>query len=136
MLSFHDARPRGVSDKWFETKDEWTVADMGVSLSGGIAVPIYQSNTPEECRFIFENSGAVVVFAEDQKQLAKLKAEKARLPKIHHAILLEGDGEGDWVLSLEQLKARGREHKAGVPGDLEQRLQQGKREDLATILYT
>ena len=27
MLSFHDAR-RGVSDKWFETKDEWTVADM------------------------------------------------------------------------------------------------------------
>jgi len=28
MLSFHDARPRGVSDKWLETKDEWTVADM------------------------------------------------------------------------------------------------------------
>ncbi len=28
MLSFQDARPRGVSDKWFETKDEWTVADM------------------------------------------------------------------------------------------------------------
>src|SRR5438477_4298317 len=50
------------------TRVEWTVADMGVSLSGGIAVPIYQSNTPEECRFIFENSGAVMVFAEDQKQ--------------------------------------------------------------------
>jgi hypothetical protein len=28
MLSFHDARPRGVSDKWFETNDEWTVSDM------------------------------------------------------------------------------------------------------------
>src|SRR5437763_9256098 len=42
------------------TRVEWTVADMGVSLSGGIAVPIYQSNTPEECRCIFENSGAVV----------------------------------------------------------------------------
>src|ERR1041384_4566146 len=27
------------------TRIEWTVADMGISLVGGIAVPIYQSNT-------------------------------------------------------------------------------------------
>ena len=118
------------------TRVEWTVADLGVSLSGAIAVPIYQSNTPEECQFILENAGAVLVFAEDQKQLAKLQRERARLPKIHHVVLLEGEGDGNWVLSLEQLKARGREHKARVPGDLDQRLQSQTREDLATILYT
>jgi hypothetical protein len=28
MLSFHDARPRGVSDHWFEDKDQFMVADM------------------------------------------------------------------------------------------------------------
>lgn len=28
VLSFHDARPRGVSGKWFEEGDEWTVGDM------------------------------------------------------------------------------------------------------------
>jgi hypothetical protein len=28
VLSFHDARPRGVSGRDFATKDEWTVADM------------------------------------------------------------------------------------------------------------
>jgi long-chain acyl-CoA synthetase len=118
------------------TRVEWTVADLGVSLSGAIAVPIYQSNTPEECEFILENAGAVLVFAEDQKQLAKLQRERARLPKIHHVVLLEGEGDGGWVLSLEQLKARGREHKGRVPGDLDQRLQSQTREDLATILYT
>src|SRR5213082_420442 len=94
------------------TRVEWTVADLGVALSGAVAVPIYQSNTPEECRFILENSGAAAVFADDQKQLAKLKAERARMPKLHHVILLEGQGDGDWVLSLDQLKARGREQKS------------------------
>ena len=118
------------------TRVEWTVADLGIALSGGVAVPIYQSNTPEECRFVLDNAGAVVVFAEDHRQLAKLRQERGRLPKIHHVVLLEGEGDGDWVLSLEQLKQRGREHKGRVPGDLEQRLQSQRRDDLTTILYT
>ena len=118
------------------TRVEWTVADLGTALSGAIAVPIYQSNTPEECQFILENAGVVVVFVEDQKQLAKVRQQRSRLPKIHHVVVIEGHGEGDWALSLEQLQARGREHKARVPGELDQRLQSQHRDDLATILYT
>ena len=118
------------------TRVEWTVADLGTALSGAVAVPIYQSNTPEECQFILENAGVVVVFVEDQKQLAKVRQQRSRLPKIHHVVVIEGHGEGDWALSLEQLQARGREHKTRVPGELEQRLQSQHRDDLATILYT
>jgi long-chain acyl-CoA synthetase len=118
------------------TRVEWTVADFGCALCGAVTVPIYQSNTPEECQFILDNSGAVLVFAEDQKQLAKLRQEKARLPKVRNVVLLEGEGDGSWAISLEQLKARGREHKARVPGELEQRLRMQKRDDLLTVLYT
>jgi len=28
MLSFHDARPRGISEKWFEDQDQFMAADM------------------------------------------------------------------------------------------------------------
>ena len=118
------------------TRVEWTEADLGVAFAAAVAVPIYQSNTPEECRFILENSGAVLVFAEDPKQLAKLKAERARLPKIHHVVLMDGEGEGDWVLSFAQLKARGREQKAKTPGELDQRIASGRRDELSTLLYT
>ena len=118
------------------TRLEWTQCDMGIAFAGGIAVPIYQSNTPEECQFILDNSGAVLVFAEDAKQLAKLQKEKARLPKLHHVVLIDGQGDGDWVLSLDQLIAKGREQKQRVPGELDQRIQSGKRDDLSTILYT
>jgi len=118
------------------TRVEWTVADLGVAAAGAITVPIYQSNTPDECQFILENAGAVVVFVEDEKQLAKLRQLRGRLPRIHRIVLLEGEGDGEWVLSLEQLKARGREHRGRAPRELEERIQSQTRNDLSTLLYT
>jgi long-chain acyl-CoA synthetase len=118
------------------TRVEWTVADLGIAAASAVAVPIYQSNTPEECQFILENAGAVVLFVEDQKQLAKVRQQRGRLPKVHHLVLLEGDGDGDWVLSLEQLKSRGREQRTRTPRELDERVQSQSRGDLATILYT
>ena len=121
------------------TRVEWTVADLGVIHAGAVAVPIYHSNTPEEIEFILHNSGAVLVFAEDQKQLGKLQSIRARLPKMKHIVLMEGEGPGadsDFVLSLEALKARGRARKAKSPDELAQRIAAQKRDDLSTILYT
>jgi len=118
------------------TRVEWTVADLGIALCGAIGVPIYHSNTPEECQFILDNAGVVVVFAEDGRQLAKLQQERARLPRIHHVVLLEGEGDGDQVLSFEQFKQRGRDQKGRTPGEVDQRVASQRRDDLATILYT
>src|SRR5437879_4464348 len=118
------------------TRLEWTVADLGIAHCGAVSVPIYHSNTAEEIRFILENSGAVLAFVEDDKQLRKLKDIRAQLPKIRAVVLLEGAGDGEWALSFAQLVARGKEQKARVPGELQQRLAQQRREDLATVLYT
>ena len=73
------------------TRIEWTVADLGVAHAGGVSVPIYHSNTAEEIRYIVQNSGAMLVFAEDDKQLRKLREERARLPAVRHVVLLEGE---------------------------------------------
>jgi long-chain acyl-CoA synthetase len=118
------------------TRLEWTFCDVAVSYAGAVAVPIYQSNTPEECQFILDNSSSVVVFAEDAKQLAKLQAERSRLGKVRNVVLMDGEGDGSWSLSMVQLKEKGREQKARVPGELTQRLQGGSRDELACVLYT
>ena len=120
------------------TRVEWTECDLAVTHAGAISVPVYHSNTPEEIRFILDNSGAVVVIAEDQKQLKKLQETRAKLPKVHHVVLMEGEGPaGDaWVLSLAQLKALGVAHQTKDPGALDMRVAQQKRDDLHTILYT
>src|SRR5438067_11646305 len=82
------------------TRVEWTVADLGTALSDASAGPIYQSNTPQECQFILENAGVVVVFVEDQKQLAKVGQQRSRRTKIHHVTAVGAPAEGDGALAL------------------------------------
>ena len=118
------------------TRIEWTVCDLGVMYTGATAVPIYHSNTPDEIRFILENSGAVMALVEDQKQLKKLIEARSKLPKLKTVVLMEGEGDGRWSFSLEQLKAKGRTYKTSAPGELDKHLAEQKREDLSTILYT
>ena len=118
------------------TRVEWTVADLGTAHAGAVSVPIYHSNTAEEIRFVVQNSGATLVFVEDDKQLRKLREVRGQLPAVRTVVLLEGEGDGEWALSFAQLIARGKEHKSRVPGDLRQRLEQQRRDELSTILYT
>src|SRR6267142_2065633 len=118
------------------TRVEWTVADLGIAHAGAVSVPIYPSDTAEEICYAVQNSGAILVFVDDEKQLRKLREIRDRLPAVRCCVLLEGEGDGDWALSFAQLVARGKEHKARVPGDLRQRLAQQRRDEVSAILYT
>jgi long-chain acyl-CoA synthetase len=120
------------------TRLEWTFCDLGVMHAGAVSVPIYHTNTPEETRFILDDAGAVLACVENTAQLAKLQQIKDRLPRLHHVVLMEGEGRpGDgWVLSLQQLRKLGVEQKAKSPAALAERLAGQEREDLHTVLYT
>src|SRR5215470_2772596 len=54
------------------TRPEWTYWDFAALSIGATVVPIYQTNSPEECRYVLENSDAKVVVVEDEEQLAKI----------------------------------------------------------------
>ena len=118
------------------TRIEWTVADLGIAHAGAVSVPIYHSSMPDDIRYILQNCGASLVFVEDDKQLRKLREIRAQLPAIRNVVLLEGEGDGEWAMSFAQLAARGREYKSRVPGELRNRLEQQRRDELSTILYT
>jgi len=40
------------------TRAEWTLADFGAICAGAVVVPVYQTNSPEECLYVLEHSGA------------------------------------------------------------------------------
>src|SRR4029450_9899468 len=48
-----------------QTRLEWVLCDVAIMLAGGIAVPIYASNTAEQCEFIVRDAGAKIVIVED-----------------------------------------------------------------------
>ncbi len=55
------------------TRPEWTQACFGILTAGGTLVTIYQTNSPEECQYVLEHSDSRAIFAEDAKQLAKIR---------------------------------------------------------------
>ena len=44
------------------TRPEWSYADMGATSTGAIVVPIYQTNSPEECLWVISDSEACAIF--------------------------------------------------------------------------
>jgi long-chain acyl-CoA synthetase len=40
------------------TRPEWTYADFGIAQTGAVVVPIYQTNSPEECEWVLGDSAS------------------------------------------------------------------------------
>ncbi len=69
---------------------EWIVADLGTLLSGGIDVPIYHTNTAEQCAYIVKDSGSRFIVVEDAQQLSKVLEKRRDLKGLARIILIEG----------------------------------------------
>jgi long-chain acyl-CoA synthetase len=113
------------------TRPEWTLADFGALCAGAAVVPIYQTNSPEECLYVLAHSEAVLVFCENAAQLAKVEQVRDRCPALKHVVLFEGQADG--ALPLAALRDRGRAAGAQVA---EQRLAAVAPDDPATLVYT
>jgi long-chain acyl-CoA synthetase len=113
------------------TRPEWTYFDYAALSIGATVVPIYQTNSPEECAYVLENSDAKVVVVEDEDQLAKIREVRAGLPQLQQVVMMIGDA--DDVLSAEQLAAKGGEVDPAV---FEQRIEAVTPQDICTFIYT
>src|ERR1700744_1557881 len=87
------------------TRPEWTYFDYAALSIGATVVPIYQTNSPDECAYVLENSDAKVVVVENEEQLAKVREVRAGLSHLEQVVLMVGDA--DDVLSMDALAAKG-----------------------------
>ena len=113
------------------TRPEWTYFDFAALSAGAVVVPIYQTNSPEECQYVLENSDAKVVIVEDDEQLEKIRAVRDRLPLLEHVVRMTGSSED--AISLEDLSARGAARDAA---EWEARWRSVTPDDICTFIYT
>jgi len=113
------------------TRPEWTYFDFAALSAGATVVPIYQTNSPDECQYVLENSDSVAVIVEDADQLEKVRQVRDRCPKLEHVILMEGEAAD--AISMEQLSARGSGQSAA---DWEKRWSSVTPDDICTFIYT
>jgi long-chain acyl-CoA synthetase len=113
------------------TRPEWTYFDLAALSIGATVVPIYQTNSPEECRYVLDNSDARVVVVEDAEQLEKIRQVRSELPQLDQVILMTGEAED--AISSEDLAARGRDVD---PALWERRYSEVTPADICTFIYT
>jgi len=113
------------------TRVEFTIVDLAVNAAGGIAVPVYPSNSPDECEWVVGDSGATVVVCENTGQVAKIAEVRKGLPAVEHIVVI--DGPVDDTLGIDELAERGR---ARDESELDDRAAQVSLDDPCLIIYT
>ena len=118
------------------TRYEWVVADFGILAAGAATTTVYPTTNAPDVAFIVSNSGSRVVIAEDATQVDKLREHRGELPAVEKVVVIDGAGDGDWVITLEDLEQRGKQLLADSPSAVKDRVDAIRPDQLATLIYT
>ncbi|MEI2732570.1 MAG: long-chain fatty acid--CoA ligase [Dermatophilaceae bacterium] len=118
------------------TRYEWAIADLANMCAGAATTTVYSSTMADDVAFIISDSGCKVVFAEDDEQVEKLRSVRKQIPEVRKVVTFAGTADGDWVISMDELRAAGTAARAADPGAVDARIDQITSEHLALIIYT
>jgi len=111
------------------TRYEWPILDYAILAVGAVTVPIYETSSAEQVRWVLEDSGAVLIFTEDDDHTRMVNEMHAELPALRKVVQIEKDG----VNALDVLAQTG---MAIDPTEIERRLAGLRSSDAATLIYT
>jgi len=111
------------------TRYEWPILDFAILAAGAVTVPIYETSSAEQVRFVLQDSGAVLIFAETDAHADKIEHLEHELPELRKLHRIEGSG----TPALDALAEAG---KSVDPKELDDRLAGILSGDPATLIYT
>src|SRR4051794_326697 len=114
-----------------DTSPEWAYTAFAIWSIGAIVVPIYPTNSPEECEWVAGNSGAVAAICGTADHLGKLRQVHERLPELRSLMVFgKGEDAGD-AIPLADLAATD-----GDTAELDARIADVAPDDPFLIIYT
>jgi long-chain acyl-CoA synthetase len=133
-------RPGDVASIIANAVPEWVLADMGILCAGGVSSGIYPTDSSQQVEYLINDSATRVIFAEDEEQLDKILACRARCPTLQRIVVFDMEGLSGFsdpmVLSLAELRALGSNHMVGREALWEQMVASRGADDLAILVYT
>jgi long-chain acyl-CoA synthetase len=133
-------RPGDVASIVANAIPEWVFADMGILCAGGISSGIYPTDSAAQLEYLVNDSRSKVIFAEDEEQLDKILACRARCPTLQKIVVFDMEGLSGFcdpmVLSLAEFMALGRNHIGGREALWQDMIASRAAGDLAILVYT
>ena len=122
------------------TNKEWMCVDLGALGAAGVVNGIYPTDSPAQVEYLLTDSASVYAFVEDEEQLDKLLEVRGRTPRLRKIFVFDMEGlhelNDPQVMSLEALRALGREYDAAHPEEWERRIGIRQPHELAILVYT
>ncbi len=119
---------------------EWVWADLAVLSCGGVSNGIYPTDAASQVHYLCQDSRTRILFVEDDEQLDKALEVRSQLPDLRKIVVFDMEGlhqlDDEGILSLEGLRALGRDYLAQHPDELQQRIAACQPQDLAILVYT
>ena len=119
---------------------EWVWADLAALSMGGVCNGIYPTDAASQVQYLCADSASVFLFVEDDEQLDKFLEARDHLPQVQRVIVFDMDGlhklDDPQVISLDALRALGREHLKTHPNLVADRLASRQPQDVAVLVYT
>ena len=112
-----------------ENSLEMVMLDLACLTSGIVNAMIPANSVSEHISYILNQTKAPILFADDEKQLAKIRSIKKETPFLKTVVMLKGNASEDWVISFEEFIAMASDHN--IKTDV-----QIKPDSLATLMYT
>ena len=116
---------------------DWTITDAGCQFGGIIDVPIYTTLNADSVKYILNDSGAKIIFIQDEIMLETYSTILPECETIEKVVVFNtNEEEKSTVISLKTLEKQG--EKLGIESpDLITNLQKAvKQNDIATLIYT
>jgi long-chain acyl-CoA synthetase len=85
-------RPGDVASIIANAVPEWVFADMGILCAGGVSSGIYPTDSAVQVEYLVNDSRTKVIFAEDEEQLDKILACRARCPTLQKIVVFDMEG--------------------------------------------
>ena len=119
---------------------EWVWADLAVLSCGGVSNGIYPTDAASQVQYLCEDSRTTFLFVEDDEQLDKALEVRDQLPSLRKIVVFDMEGlrklDDANIISLDDLRALGRDYLAQHPNELQQRVDACQPDDLAILVYT
>jgi long-chain acyl-CoA synthetase len=119
---------------------QWYFAELATQSNQGASVGVYSDLTPQELKYIAENSDARFAVVEDQEQVDKFLQIIDELPLLQKIIYWKYKGLAHYdapvLTGYEQVQQIGRKYEEEHPGLFERNIEMGNADDICALVYT
>ena len=120
-------------------RPEHVIADLAAVHAGATPVTVYSTLAANEIQYIADNCATTVAILEDLSFMKRWEEIKSELPNLRYVVLMSGAENYDtldWVLSWDELLAKGVHRLEEDPEAVERSAAALTPDSLATLIYT